>query len=110
MDLRPVLYMWLNKPEARDEGDHHKASMKKSATTSTYLDGDGVRTWGDPFTMFDKWLDVDMALSRLDNGDVEKLSNYLWESYGLEGRLWEDWPEIPEDLGDALNLILSDIL
>jgi hypothetical protein len=119
MDIRPAIHFWLNKPDTFDDGeDLNEARMKEQSYRGEGFQVDGVRrgntgwmnlTWGDSFNPLDVWLDIDKIIANLSQELNWQLAAYILHCEE-HGHWWEDWPEVPEGLSDAIGVILYGIL
>lgn len=113
MDVRPLIHLWLNKPKVCGNGDYSTANMKPSvfhgdlATTSN---GIVRKVWGNDYNMFDIWLDIDRAISKMDKLLHDMFLAYIKASLTHRGTNWENWPQPYILLRDFFAVIAYDIL
>ncbi len=94
MDLRPLIHLWLNKPETYGGCGYSAAVMRHSvfhADSASVGNGRTRRVWGDNYSMLDMWLDIDKAISRLSDFQKEGLEIYTKAMLRLHGWNWEMW-------------------
>ena len=113
MDLRPLIHLWLNKPEVYGGKGYDIAEMKTSVfhgDVPNSGNGKSKKVWGNDYGMLDMWIDIDKAIGKLSDFQKEGLKIYTEAMLSIHGWNWEMWKMPFPSLIAPLTVIAYDIL
>ena len=111
MDIRPLIHLWLNKPEVYGGKDYDMATMRRSVFVSETKSGNSERIWGNDYADLETWIDLDRSIKNsLSMRDYTTLQIYADSMVGAYGHNWERWKALPYYIVEQLSVIAYDIL
>ena len=115
MDLRSVLYFWLNKPDSLDDWSSMESTRMRQGTYNPSIEeefghnsGFTTKRWGNPFGDIEAWIDIDCCIRLLNGTGVIQLYDYVKTVRDIPD--WEKWPEPKKELKNALLKVLVNMV
>jgi hypothetical protein len=112
MDVRPLIHLWLNKPEVYGGCGYSVAEMKSSVFHGDLPNANGrsLKVWGNDYSMLDVWIDIDKRIGKLDTILRFMVTVYVTTMLAEHGGDWERWQHPHMLLKEELAVIACDIL
>jgi hypothetical protein len=113
MDIRPLIHLWLNKPEVYGGCGYHVANMRTSVFSGELSgnSGQSSKVWGNDYSMLELWIDLDRSIKNtLEPRDFITLGIYVTAMLETYGNNWERWKALPHYIVEQLRVIAYDIL